>query len=106
MVRSIRQEPCRACRLDAGRCPCCQPYCTRRRFQCLSGPEPVWSRSALMEQVTLASRPRHFIWNTDETRPAEQFSYYREAICQAFMNLTPESATTSRFPARVESIRL
>jgi AraC family transcriptional activator of tynA and feaB len=59
-----------------------------------------------MEQVNSGSRPRHFIWNTAETRPAEQFSYYREAICQAFMNLTPESATTSRFPAKVETIRL
>jgi AraC family transcriptional activator of tynA and feaB len=59
-----------------------------------------------MEQVNSGSRPRHFIWNTAQTRPAEQFSFYREAICQAFMNLTPESATTSRFPAKVESIRL
>lgn len=59
-----------------------------------------------MEQVNSGSRPRHFVWNTAETRPAEQFSFYREAICQAFMNLTPESATTSRFPAKVETIRL
>ncbi|MGY4381673.1 hypothetical protein ACVWZ3_009312 [Bradyrhizobium sp. i1.3.6] len=57
-----------------------------------------------MEQVT--SRPRHVVWNTAVTRPDEQFSYYREAICQAFMNLTPESATTSRFPAKVETIGL
>ena len=57
-----------------------------------------------MEQVT--SRPRHVIWNTAVTPPDEQFSYYREAICQAFMNLTPESATTSRFPAKVETIGL
>jgi len=59
-----------------------------------------------MEQVNSTSRPRHAIWNTAETRPDEQFSYYREAICQAFMNLTPESATTSRFPAKVETIGL
>ena len=58
-----------------------------------------------MEQVNPLSRPRHFIWNTAETRPTEQFSFYREAICQAFMNLTPESATTSCFPAKVETIR-
>ena len=57
-----------------------------------------------MEQVT--SRPRHVIWNTAVTPPDEQFSYYREAICQAFMNLTPESATTSRFPAKVEAIKI
>lgn len=59
-----------------------------------------------MEQVNRTSRPRHVIWNTAETRPDEQFSYYREAICQAFMNLTPESAITSCFPATVETIRL
>ena len=59
-----------------------------------------------MQQVNPTSRPRHVIWNTAETRSDEQFSYYREAICQAFMNLTPESATTSRFPAKVETIGL
>jgi AraC family transcriptional regulator, positive regulator of tynA and feaB len=59
-----------------------------------------------MEQVNSASRPRHFVWNTAHARPAEQFAFYREAICQAFMNLTPESANTSRFPAKVETIRL
>jgi AraC-like DNA-binding protein len=59
-----------------------------------------------MQQVDSTSRPRHVIWNTAETRLDEQFSYYREAICQAFMNLTPESATTSRFPAKVETIGL
>lgn len=59
-----------------------------------------------MEQVSPTSRPRRVVWNTAGTRPAEQFSYYREAICQVFMNLTPEPATTSRFPAKVETIRL
>jgi len=69
-------------------------------------PSRVRSRSELMEQVNSGRRARHFVWDTAETRPTEQFSYYREAICQAFMNLTPESATTSRFPATVETIRL
>jgi AraC-like DNA-binding protein len=50
--------------------------------------------------------PRHLVWNTQVAKPAEQFAYYREAICQAFMNLTPESPATSRFAARVETIRL
>ncbi|MBH5370361.1 helix-turn-helix domain-containing protein [Bradyrhizobium glycinis] len=58
-----------------------------------------------MEQLNSESRPRRLVWDTGETRPEEQFSYYREAICQAFMNLTPESATTSRFPAKVEAIK-
>jgi len=59
-----------------------------------------------MEQLNSESRPRHLVWDTGGTRPEEQFSYYREAICQAFMSLTPESATTSRFPAKVETVRL
>ena len=59
-----------------------------------------------MEQLMSESRPRHLVWDTGATRPEEQFSYYREAICQAFMNLTPESATTSRFPAKVEAIKI
>jgi AraC family transcriptional regulator, positive regulator of tynA and feaB len=50
--------------------------------------------------------PRHMIWNTEDARPAEQFAYYREAICQAFMNLTPESPARSCFSAKVETIRL
>jgi len=59
-----------------------------------------------MEQLISGSRPRHLVWDTGATRPEEQFSYYREAICQAFMNLTPESATTSRFAAKVEAIKI
>ena len=43
-------------------------------------------------------------WNTAAVRPAEQFSYYREAICQAFMNLTPEPARGIGFAAEVQSI--
>jgi AraC family transcriptional regulator, positive regulator of tynA and feaB len=50
--------------------------------------------------------PRHMVWNTENARPAEQFAYYREAICQAFMNLTPESLASSRFSAKVETIKL
>jgi AraC-like DNA-binding protein len=51
-------------------------------------------------------RPRQFVWQTDDARPVEQFAYYREAICKAFMNLTPEPPATSRFRAKVESVRL
>jgi AraC family transcriptional regulator, positive regulator of tynA and feaB len=51
-------------------------------------------------------RPRQFVWETNDTRPVEQFAYYREAICQAFMNLTPEPPATARFRAKVESVRL
>lgn len=51
-------------------------------------------------------RPRQFVWETNDARPVEQFAYYREAICQAFMNLTPEPPATARFRAKVESVRL
>lgn len=43
-----------------------------------------------MQQIAAADRSRRLSWNTADTRPGEQFAYYREAICQAFMNLTPE----------------
>lgn len=59
-----------------------------------------------MQQGRCGSIPRHMVWNTEDARPAEQFACYREAICQAFMNLTPESPATLRFPAKVETIRL
>jgi AraC-like DNA-binding protein len=59
-----------------------------------------------MPQSLAESRPRHLVWDTGDTRPTEQFSYYREAICQAFMNLTPEAPRVSHFQAKVESIRL
>ena len=59
-----------------------------------------------MQQSHGESRPRHLIWDTGQTRPAEQFAYYREAICQAFMNLTPEAPPATQFQAKVESIRL
>ncbi|CCD85636.1 putative transcriptional regulatory protein, AraC/XylS family [Bradyrhizobium sp. ORS 285] len=45
-------------------------------------------------------------WNTAAVRPAEQFSYYREAICQAFMNLTPEPARGTGFAAEVQHVSL
>lgn len=45
-------------------------------------------------------------WSTDGVRPAERFAYYREAICQAFMTLTPERPATSDFSARVQHVRL
>jgi len=59
-----------------------------------------------MQQIERAVSSRHLAWNTAGTRPNEQFAYYREAICQAFMNLTPEPAAETGFPASVEHISL
>ncbi|UFZ05251.1 helix-turn-helix domain-containing protein [Bradyrhizobium ontarionense] len=51
-----------------------------------------------------AEPERQRSWNTAMVRPAEQFSYYREAICQAFMNLTPEPTRGIGFAADVQSV--
>ncbi|WP_431015108.1 helix-turn-helix domain-containing protein [Bradyrhizobium pachyrhizi] len=59
-----------------------------------------------MQQIAAADRSRRLSWNTADTRPGEQFAYYREAICRAFMNLTPEPPATPGFLARVETIGL
>lgn len=59
-----------------------------------------------MQQIAAADRSRGLSWDTADTRPGEQFAYYREAICQAFMNLTPEPPATPGFLARVETVGL
>ena len=59
-----------------------------------------------MQQIERAVPLRQSAWNTAGVRPNEQFAYYREAICQAFMNLTPEPAAAAGFPASVGHIRL
>jgi len=59
-----------------------------------------------MQQIERAVPSRQSAWNTAGLRPNEQFAYYREAICQAFMNLTPEPAAAAGFPASVDHIRL
>ncbi|MGW1419152.1 helix-turn-helix domain-containing protein [Bradyrhizobium manausense] len=59
-----------------------------------------------MQEIARPAPPRQSAWHTADTRTSEQFAYYREAICQAFMNLTPEPAAASGFAASVEHIRL
>ncbi|MEW6150403.1 MAG: helix-turn-helix domain-containing protein [Bradyrhizobium sp.] len=59
-----------------------------------------------MQLIERAVSSRQSAWDTGGVRPAEQFAYYREAICQAFMNLTPEPAAAAGFAASVEHIRL
>lgn len=45
------------------------------------------------------------IWDTRDVRPREAFGYYREGICEAFMELVPEAGSDirERFRARVAS---
>lgn len=59
-----------------------------------------------MQQIAGPDRAPNLVWNTADVRPAEQFSYYREAICKVFMQLTPEPADRSSFPARIERVGL
>ncbi|WP_027535865.1 helix-turn-helix domain-containing protein [Bradyrhizobium sp. WSM3983] len=59
-----------------------------------------------MQQIERAAPSRQSAWNTAGVRPNEQFAYYREAICQAFMKLTPEPMAEAGFAASVQSIRL
>src|SRR5262245_33593496 len=59
-----------------------------------------------MQQIERAIPSRQSAWNTAGIRPGEQFSYYREAVCQAFMKLTPEPMAAAGFHAGIENIRL
>lgn len=47
---------------------------------------------------------RRRVWDTDNARPQESFAYYREAICKAFMALTPELPSPAPFRAQVDSV--
>lgn len=59
-------------------------------------------------EISEASRPSldwGHVWDTRDVRAAEAFDYYREGICQSFMELVPEAEAGRRraFSARVES---
>ncbi len=51
---------------------------------------------------------RDRVWDTRDVEARETFGYYREGICEAFMELVPEieASMTGRFGARVEHIDL
>ncbi|GIJ71065.1 helix-turn-helix domain-containing protein [Virgisporangium ochraceum] len=40
-------------------------------------------------------------WSTVDTQPREQFAYWRELICEAFLDLSPESPQRDRFRGTV-----
>lgn len=46
------------------------------------------------------------IWTTDEVDENEQFTYWRDAISNAFVPLEPERGTTSRFIGRIQALDL
>jgi AraC family transcriptional regulator, positive regulator of tynA and feaB len=44
------------------------------------------------------------IWNTEDLPDYEQFAYWREALCEAFVRLRserPREQSSRRFPSRV-----
>ena len=57
-------------------------------------------------QLPPARTRRHEIWRTSDVAEAERFSYFREAVCEAFMDLSPEHDLSRPFDAVVESIPL
>lgn len=46
------------------------------------------------------------VWRTDSVKRSERFSYYREAICEALMDLVPETNDIAGFNACVETAPL
>jgi AraC family transcriptional regulator, positive regulator of tynA and feaB len=59
-----------------------------------------------MQEIERTAPSRRSAWNTAAADQGEQFAFYREAICQAFMNLTPEPPPAPGFLAQVENFRL
>jgi AraC family transcriptional regulator, positive regulator of tynA and feaB len=59
-----------------------------------------------MQPIACRAPPARSSWSTEDTRPDQQFAFYREAICQAFMKLTPERPAAARFAAKVENFQM
>ena len=51
------------------------------------------------------SRKRRYgVWRTADVAEPERYAYFREAVCEAFMDLSPEHEQAGPFDAVVESI--
>lgn len=57
-------------------------------------------------QSSPARTRRYEIWRTADVGEADRFAYFREAVCEAFMDLSPEHDLSRPFDAVVESIPL
>ena len=56
---------------------------------------------------TSPARKRHYgVWRTADVAEPERYAYFREAVCEAFMDLSPEHDRAGPFDATVESIPL
>ena len=49
---------------------------------------------------------RYEVWRTADVAAPQRFAYFREAVCEAFMDLSPEHDRSRPFDAVVESIPL
>ncbi|MDE0703457.1 MAG: helix-turn-helix domain-containing protein [Rhodospirillaceae bacterium] len=49
---------------------------------------------------------RYEIWRTADVAEPDRYAYFREAVCEAFMDLTPEHDRSGPFDAEVESVPL
>ncbi|MEM8905520.1 MAG: helix-turn-helix domain-containing protein [Actinomycetota bacterium] len=45
--------------------------------------------------------PRRLQWSTDDVGPADRFAYWREAICDAFLDLRPEAEQPAHFEGSI-----
>ena len=60
-----------------------------------------------MAGVASRARDRQYgVWRTADVAESERYAYFREAVCEAFMDLSPEYECRGPFDAVVESIPL
>ena len=57
-------------------------------------------------QASNARKRRYEVWRTADVEAPERFAYFREAVCEAFMDLSPEVDGSGPFDAVVESMPL
>lgn len=73
----------------------------------MTGSGPLGAESAAGQGGIAAAAPAR-VWDTREVPGKEAFAYYRDGICEAFMELAPEDAQERERPfrARVEHLPL
>ena len=57
-------------------------------------------------EASRAGARRYEVWRTADVAEGQRFAYFREAVCEAFMDLSPEHDRSRPFDAVVESIPL
>ncbi len=57
-------------------------------------------------QASCQRERRYEVWRTADVAEPERFAYFREAVCEAFMDLSPDRARSGPFDAEVESVPL